>query len=550
LPPAIPEQSPPAHQPPTSARHIALWVFATFQFFYMLTSTGRVRTADEYNTLYTTESIVLHHTTAVPQAVALHNFYGRFDVHGLPRAAYPPGQALAAAPWYAVGQYILAHLPGVPADDTDLIVAFAACLSSATFAALAVTFFFLLLQSIGIPLRSTLLATAMLGLATPIFAYSGWLFSEPLSAAIFTASAWLVFAPCVSPQPTSLPGISLSPISLPPISLQRAAAAGLLLGLATLVRPTNILAVGIFAVAIIVHHRNPTLRGPAFRAAFSLCAASAIGVAILLIHNALLFGSPFAFGYPAAAEGAKQLNRFDTPLLTGLYGFLFSPGKSVFIFAPPILLALTGIPGLWRRNRGLATLAVTLPLSDLFFFAKYSQWEGGYCVGPRYLVPAIVLLCLGLGPALAGSQNSQPNPAGAHPAKPQQKSRLRLTVIAIALLVLGATVQTLSLATSFMEDQAPRGRYYGANWTYRLDYSLSGPLHLFWKYLTNPQPAKLGLGWDRWFVFLAKAGVSRATLALFGAAMVAGLSISLLGLAKHVADTPPAAPDVSSPDVS
>lgn len=472
-------------------RPIALWLFASFQFFYLLTSTGRVRTADEYNTLYTTESLVLHGTTAVPQAAALHNFYGRLDVHGLPRAAYPPGQALACVPWYALGQYVLARLPGVPADDTDLIVAFASCLSSATFAALTVTFFFLLLHGTGIPLRPALMATAMLGLATPIFSYSGWLFSEPLSAAIFTGTAWLVFVQPISPRVAAL--------------------AGLLLGFSTLVRPTNILAVGVFALALLVH------RGKSgFGSAVALCATSAIGVAILLTHNAVLFGSPFAFGYPAAAEGAKQLNHFDTPLLTGLYGFLLSPGKSVFIFAPPILLALAGLSQLWRRNRGLAALAILLTLVDVFFFAKYSQWEGGYCVGPRYLVPALVLLCLGLGPVLASAQ-------------------ARLKTIAVVLLVLGALVQTLSLATSFMEDQAPRGRYYGANWTYRLDYSLSGPVHLFWKYLTSDQPARLGLGWDRWFVFLAKGGISRATLAVFGATMLAGLAISLVGLAKSIA---------------
>jgi len=477
----------------------------------MLTSTGRVRTADEYNTLYTTESLVLHGTTAVPQAVALHNFYGRLDVHGLPRAAYPPGQALACAPWYATGQYVLATLPGVPAEDTDLIVAFASCLSSATFAALAVTFFFFLCQGIGIPLRIALMATAMLGLATPIFAYSGWLFSEPLSAAMFTASAWLLFA-----RPTSF---------------QRAAAAGLILGLATLVRPTNVLVVGVFLVAMFASCGKSALR-----MAVAFCAASAIGVAILLAQNTILFGSPFAFGYPAAAEGAKQLNHFDTPFLTGLYGFLFSPGKSVFIFAPPVILALVGIPGLWRRNRGLATLAVLFPLVDLFFFAKYSQWEGGYCVGPRYLVPALVFLCLGLGPALTEPER----------AATQQRPRSKLKAIAVALLILGTMVQALSLATSFMEDQVPRGRYYGANWTYRLDYSLSGPVRLFWKYLTSPQPARLGLGWDRWFVFLAKAGVSRATLAFFGAVIIAGLSISLLGLAKSLAfDSPRPAPDVS-----
>jgi len=472
-------------------RHTALWVFATFQFLFLLTSTGRVRTADEYNTLYTTESIVLHGTTAVPQAVALHNFYGRFDVHGLPRAAYPPGQALASAPWYAFGQYVLARLPGVPADDTDLIVAFAACLSSATFAALTVTFFFLILSRIGIALRPSLLATFIVGMATPIFAYSGYLFSEPLSAAIFTGSACVIFTP--------------------PATTRSAAFAGLLLGLTTLVRPTNMLAIAIFVLALIAQAGKA-----AVRPTFALCAASAIGIVILLAHNALLFGSPLAFGYPAAAEGAKQLNRFDTPLLTGLFGFLLSPGKSVFIFAPPIILALAGLAALWKRSRGLAALAILFPMAGLFFFGKYSQWEGGYCVGPRYLVPALIFLCLGLGPVL-------------------DHKNARLKALALVLFAVGFAVQALSLATSFMEDQVPRGHYYGANWTYRLDYSLSGPIRLFLKYLNSSEPARLGLGWDRWFVFLAKAGISRPTLAMMGTVMLAGLAISLLGLSKSVA---------------
>ena len=75
------------HSRPHSSRRIAWWLFAAFQFFYLLTSSGRVRTPDEYNTLYTTESLVLHGSTAVPQAVELHNFYGRRDLNGQPRAA-------------------------------------------------------------------------------------------------------------------------------------------------------------------------------------------------------------------------------------------------------------------------------------------------------------------------------------------------------------------------------------------------------------------------------------------------------------------------------
>lgn len=474
-------------------RHVAVWLFASFQFFYLLTSTGRVRTPDEYNTLYTTESLVLHGTTAVPQALALHNFYGRLDVHGQPRAAYPPGQALICAPWYAVGQYVIARLPGVPADDTDLVVAFTSCLSSATFAAVTLTFFFLLLVGIGIPLRSAWMATTIVGLATPIFAYSGWLFSEPLSAAIFVGVAWLLFV-----------------TGGHPISLRTAAYAGLVLGLATLIRPTGVVAIAVFAVAILARDGKPGLR-----AAFILCAASVVGVGILLIHNTLLFGGPFSFGYPAIAEGAKHLNSFETPLLTGLFGFLLSPGKSIFMFAPPIILALFGLRALWRRDRGLAAVAVLLPIAYMLFFAKYTQWEGGYCVGPRYLVPGLVLMCLGLGPALA-------------------ENRKHIKVLAVVLFALGALVQGLSLATSFMEDQVPRGHYYDAGWSYRMGYSLSGSVHLLFKYLRSTQPAKLGLGWDRWFVFLAKAGVSRTTLALTAAGMAAGLAISLVRLAKNV----------------
>jgi len=476
---------------PNSSRHVALWLFAAFQFFYLLTSTGRVRTPDEYNTLYSTESLVLRGSTAVPQAVQLHNFYGRYDLHGQPRAAYPPGQALLCAPWYALGQYVLARLPGVPANDTDLIVAFTSCLSSATFSALTVTFFFLLLVGISIPTRDALLATAMVGLGTPIFAYSGWLFSEPISAAVFVGVALLLFGR-----------------GHDAVTLRTASIAGLVLGLATIVRPTNVLAIPVFAVAILVRDGRPALR-----AAVLLCAASAVGVAILLTYNALLFGGPFEFGYPAAAEGAKRLNTFDTPLLKGLYGFLLSPGKSVFIFAPPVILALAGLRRLWKLERGAATVAILLPLIYLFFFARYTQWEGGYCVGPRYMVPSIVLLCLALGPILA-------------------EGATRVRRFALGLLGLGTIVQCISLATSFMEDQVPRGRYYDANWTYRLGYSLSGQIHLFWKYLFSSEPARLGLGWDRWFVFLHKGGVSAATLAVLGLMMLAGLAISLTVLAR------------------
>jgi hypothetical protein len=169
---------------------------------------------------------------------------------------------------------------------------------------------------------------------------------------------------------------------------------------------------------------------------------------------------------------------------------------------------------LWKRNRGLAVLAALLPLAELAFYATYSQWEGGYCVGPRYLVPSLILLCLGLGPMLA-------------------VNRPWVRPFAAFLFTAGFLVQALSIATSFMQDQVPRGRYYDANWNYQLSYSLSGPVHLFFRYLTSPEPAKLGLGWDRWFVFLAKGGVSRGTLAALCVLVALGFAVSLWRLAEN-----------------
>ena len=493
-PPAIEPQPAAGASGRVPSFRLAVWLFLSFLFFYMLTSTGRVRTADEYNTLYTTESLVLRGSTAVPQAVALHNFYGRYDLSGEPRAAYPPLHALLSTPWYALGQSVLSRLPGVPAEDRDLVVGFSTCLSSALFSALTVSFFFLLMVRLGVSVSASLLAAALLGFATPVFSYSGWLFSEPLSAAAFTAVALILLG-----RPDE------------PIAVRSAAFAGLILGLATWIRPTNVLAIAVFALAIFVREGKAALRS-----AVVLCAASGMGVAALLFRNAECFGSPFDFGYPTTAGGVAIENRFDTPWATGLYGFLLSPGKSLLLFAPPVLVAMAGLPRLWRRDRGLAALAAAFPFIYLIFYARYAHWEGGYCVGPRYLVPAIPMLCLGLGPILDGRA-------------------ARARKLAVACIIAGAMIQLSSLATSFLEDQNPaRGRYYDAHWQYRLSYSLTGQLELAWKYLTNGQPSRLGLGWDRWFVFLHRGGISAGTLWFLALLLLVGLGSSVAGLVRNL----------------
>jgi hypothetical protein len=196
-------------------------------------------------------------------------------------------------------------------------------------------------------------------------------------------------------------------------------------------------------------------------------------------------------------------------------GFLFSPGKSIFLFAPPVLLALWGLPVLWRRDRGLATIAaISLPLA-LGFYARYTQWEGGYCFGPRYLVPALLLLSLALGPVLAEAGQST-------------------RAVATFLFVTGVAVQMLGLATSFLEAEVGH-HYYNQRFDYRMGYNaLAVQGELLVKYLSSHTPARIGLGFDRWFVFLGKGGVSHGTLWALGLAMAAGAMFSTAALVRCV----------------
>ena len=473
-------------------RRCAFLVFLFFSFFYLMTSSGRIRTMDEYMTFFETENLVLHQSASVPQALQLNYFYGKYGTHGEPRSPYSPGQPIFATPWYAAGHFLFLHLPGVPAQASSLVLAASACFSSSFAAGAAVAFLFLIAIRLGLSLRQCFLTAAIVGFATPVFAYSSWFYSEPLTSALLVAAAYFVFARHLG---------ELVPV-------RSAMVGGALIGCAVFIRPVHVPVAVVFFIAILLRDRSK-----GFTSAVTLASISAMGLGALLLYNFHCFGNFLDFGYPAIAEGNKRLNDFSAPIHASLYGFLLSPGKSVFLFAPPMLLALFGVPKLWRKDRGLAAVGVGAFLAYLAFFARYTQWEGGYSVGPRYMVPALLLLCIALAPII-GALN------------------LRTRIAAIVLTVFGFLVQIVSMATSFMESQVPPGVYYDSNWNYVLHYSLWSQVQVLLHHLSDPTPARLGLGWDRWFVFLAKGGVSHATLSAIFCVMLLGAIVSGLSLRK------------------
>jgi 4-amino-4-deoxy-L-arabinose transferase-like glycosyltransferase len=80
---------------------------------------------------------------------------------------------------------------------------------------------------------------------------------------------------------------------------------------------------------------------------------------------------------------------FTTPLPTGFYGLVLSPGKGLFAYNPFLLLAIPGAVALWRRDRAATALLVLLMVDRALFYAGWSDWAGGVSWGPRFLMPAV-----------------------------------------------------------------------------------------------------------------------------------------------------------------
>ena len=480
----------PKHRIPLGA---AAALFLFLNFLYLLTSTGRVHTIDEISAVIQAESIALHGTTAVPQAVGSKVYYGKTGRDGQPHSAYPPGQSVAIVPWYDLGHFVIAKLPGIPRDSEDLIVDMTSTWSNATFAALAATFVFLLADALGLKRHESVLTALVVALATPLFVYSGWLFSEPLTAMCWLGAAFALFG---------IPGEDQ-------VSLRRAVIAGLLLGFSMWVRPTNVFAPAIFLAAMFIRGGPRAIR-PAVMVA-SVVGICGVGI---LLRNLNVYGSLLDFGYPKYAEAGRETSSFDIAWHVGLYALLFSPGKSALLFCPPVVLAIPGLARLWRRNRGLAFACAVTALVYLLFYAHYSSFEGSYSYGPRYLVPALALLCVAI---------------GAWFLDPPRWWRKAL----LAVVGVGLAVQVIGLSTNIMEDMVAN-HYYDARYFYQLNYSpITGQLRLIAKYMGGAA-APLGMGFDRWFLFAAKAGIPGWIIALLLIIFSLGLLLSGWKLMQEV----------------
>lgn len=403
---------------------LPLAVFLTFQGLFALTATGRVdRVADEFEVYLQVESLWEERSLAIDRRVSPQVFFGATGRDGRKYAPYGPGAAFASLGHHALGRGLVGALGLSRATDrqghTELL-SLVTSLSTSTWAALAVLGLFCAARALGGSERRALALAGLLGLGSFLWPYGGWFYSEPIAAALLLwAVVW---------------------------HLQRRPwlAAGALLALA-LVKATHAsAAAGLIAVA----WWSPERRGDAARYVGAIVAAALIHAG----YNWIRFGDLFDFGYRwtesglfgLAADGsAAEPRPFSVSRLPrSLVGLVLSPGKSILLFFPGLVLLVD--PARWRAWRGsrwVYTLAAGGLVVGLCFFGCYMFWAGGYAFGPRHLLPAAPL---GLLPLVRG---------------PRRGYRLALG-IGCAVAILGASTPFLERQALGEDLQHPREDYY------------------------------------------------------------------------------------------
>jgi hypothetical protein len=196
-----------------------------------------------------------------------------------------------------------------------------------------------------------------------------------------------------------------------------------------------------------------------------------------------------------------ERSRFSADLQPALTGFLVSPGMSVFVYSPLLLLVPATFVRFSREHRAEAWTLVALFATNLVFYSSYRLWTGLYsCPGPRYLFTALVFLLLPLGPWLDRGRGG-----------------LRRTAF-VALAGAGALVQITSTTVSWGNLVVGEG-YRG--WRPRFAFlwdAQTAPLAAAWRKLGDPAYLDVWLGRVAigWQGQPAEPGLALAVLLFWG----------------------------------
>ena len=370
----------------TTRARTTLALFVFFQAFYALSSSGNAfRIPDEFELYFQTEHLFDAGDISVPQTLEIrqpvvvdgkvvgnNRCSSARSARMASRTPVGPLAAVLALPHHAAGR-ALAGLLGIPRRPPSqglawvMFVAGITMLTTATAAALAVAGFYRAVIALGTPRQAALWLSLLLGGATVLWPYGTSFYTEAWQAATMIWAAALL----LEARSAARPQVNI-------------AIAAILLAVTGLTKVTSLVFAPGFVVAALADTSMTQRRR--LQVAAALAAGIAVATAGHLLWNGYRFGSMFDFGYDWSETipvMPPQTFRI-TDIPRGLVVLLATPGKSLFLWAPLLVLAALSSGRMWRLDRGLAVGVAAALTIGLVFYAAYLFPEGGYAHGPRH----------------------------------------------------------------------------------------------------------------------------------------------------------------------
>jgi hypothetical protein len=379
---------------------------------YLLTYRGHPVATDEMILFDMTESLARRgnlQTTEMYSLTDLWNLEG--DPFQTYADHYEPLQPLLAAPLYLIAN----RLPDIGMMHTVWLLNIPITALTA-----------LLLYWIGLRwgYSSTVAGTGAIifGVATMAWVYSRYFWREPL-VALFILACFGITLHLQQMWQQKIPRRTL--IGLVGAFIFAFVGAFLAKAIAVLILP-NLIIMLLPPKNIFREQRSTILR-------FAL--VGGVVLAIILVIMNLDFGSG-ANRY-SVSRWRELLDNVDWGYVAkSLIAYQISPGRSIWLYSPALLLGIGGAMILWRKNQW--RLVVGLLISILIFSISYgisrqALWWGGNGWGPRYLLPLIPAMMLLVLPALEWLMQAGRNIAWKIGAG-------LLVLISIAIQILGTTV--------------------------------------------------------------------------------------------------------------
>jgi len=385
-------------------------LFFAFLALYFLTFGGHLYSGDGVASYFTARSFIEGNGGAAD------NYWKdpRFLLAGPDGKSYSKyglGQVLVEIPLVVVAKGV-ASLSGGATETEDAMARFLVSSLNLFVCAYSAVLLCGMTRRLGYGIRTGVAVALLYGLATMSWAYSKLDFSEPLMTLCYLLMAQALFPSSTSEDKTEL---------TPRLMLW----AGGWLGAAILIKPVAGLA--LFPLIIYLWYRiskarelgqnntptQPSVLSP--QSSFSHPSAFILQPYLKLLlwlalplivagggvlwYNLYRYGKISESGYSAIPDQFALGSFYG-----GIFGFLLSPGKSIFLYAPGLLLGFFGLRQFWQRQRAEAVFGLVLFLTYLIFYSLFWNWEGDWTWGPRYLMPTFPFVILWAAPLLEQPQ--------------------------------------------------------------------------------------------------------------------------------------------------